>query len=438
MMTDILQADAKRRPVIGLLGASFGTGNHGVAALACGTAASVFHAYPNARFFLLDYGKEPAIHKVRHPGGTSTVELVNIRFSKKLLLRNNIAGLLFLAFLLRFLPSHGLRNRIIERNAVLKVIQDADIIGSIAGGDSFSDIYGLRRLLYVALPQILVLWMNKPLVLLPQTFGPFDSALSKRIAGYIFSHARKIYSRDRAGLETVRLQTGGNDDNGRVEFAYDMGFALEPHILPERIPPWLAQYDRKTPLVGVNINGLLYIGGYTRGNMFGLKTEYSRVIHDIVASLVRKHGVHVMLVPHVFGAGNKESDADACRSVYEKADKDTKEYIYLLNEYYDQHETKALIGHCDFFIGSRMHACIAALSQCVPAIGLAYSEKFKGVFESFGLSDLIIDMRTVNGDTANAGINRAFLRRLEIRADLNKKMLTVRPSVLGLFGRILV
>jgi len=65
---------------------------------------------------------------------------------------------------------------------------------SIAGGDSFSDIYGLRRFIYVALPQILVLLLGKPLVLLPQTYGPLKGRCSRMIARFIFRRAALICS----------------------------------------------------------------------------------------------------------------------------------------------------------------------------------------------------------------------------------------------------
>jgi hypothetical protein len=258
-----------RRLTVGLLGASFGTKNLGVAALACGTVASVFHSYPNARIFLIDYAKEPSTYKVKHPGGIALVELINIRFSKKFYLRNNIAWLLILALCFKLLPSRKWRTRLLRQNLVLKTIREADIIGSIAGGDSFSDIYGLRRLIYVALPQILVQLLGKPLVLLPQTLGPFKSTLAKAVARSIVRHSSVVYTRDPSGLEAIRELAGC--DHRRMAFAYDMGFALEPHIRTERIPAWMAEYDKSIPLVGLNVSGLLYIGGYTRRNMFGVK-----------------------------------------------------------------------------------------------------------------------------------------------------------------------
>jgi polysaccharide pyruvyl transferase WcaK-like protein len=423
------------RLTVGLLGASFGTKNLGVAALTCGTVASVFHSNPNARLFLIDYAEEPATYMVKHPGGIAKADLVNIRFSKKIYLRNNIAYLLFLAFCFKLLPSHKWRNWLLRQNLVLNAIQEANIIGSIAGGDSFSDIYGLRRLIYVALPQILVLLLGKPLVLLPQTLGPFKGTLAKVVARFIVRHARIVYTRDPSGLEAVRELTGC--DQGRLEFAYDMGFALEPNIRTERIPSWMTESDKSIPLVGLNVSGLLYIGGYTRRNMFGIKADYRRLMHDLIDFLIRKHCVHVMLVPHVIGAGvDSESDVTACHNIYIDAGDSLQGSLHLLEGEYDQHEIKALIGRCNFFIGSRMHACIAAISQCVPTVGLAYSRKFHGVFESVDMEESVIDVREFDEKSIIAAVDRAYQRRAELRAKLDSKIPTVRASVLGLFSLI--
>lgn len=420
---------------VGLLGASFGTKNLGVAALTCGIVASVFNSYPNARLFLLDYALEPTTYEVKHPGGVAKVELVNIRFSKRFFLRNNIAYLLLLAICLRLLPSGKWRTRLQRKNHVLKAIQEADIIGSIAGGDSFSDIYGFGRLIYVTLPQFLVQLLGKPLVLLPQTLGPFKSVLAKSVARSIVKRSRMVYTRDPGGLEAVRRLAGRN--HGRLAFSYDMGFGLEPHIRTERIPHWMAEYDKDIPLVGLNVSGLLYIGGYSRNNMFGIKTDYRRLIHNLIERLVRMHSVRVMLVPHVLGTGEgSESDMIACRKIYDDTKDSLRASLILLKEEYDQHEIKVLIGRCDFFIGSRMHACIAAMSQCVPTVGLAYSRKFHGVFKSVGMEELVIDIRERDGNDVNDAVDLAYQRRAELRAKLEANIPAVLASVLGLFARL--
>jgi hypothetical protein len=81
---------------------------------------------------------------------------------------NNGFLLLFLALLLRAFPLAMFRRWCLARYRALEIISEASLALSLAGGDSFSDIYGFQRLLYVCLPQYLVLAMDCPLILLPR------------------------------------------------------------------------------------------------------------------------------------------------------------------------------------------------------------------------------------------------------------------------------
>jgi colanic acid/amylovoran biosynthesis protein len=419
-----------------LLGAGFTTQNMGVWALASGAVTSVLNSYPDAQISFLDYGREPACYEINRPGGTVVVQLVNLRFSKKIWQPNHIARLLLTALLLRAIPSRSFRNRLISRDFWLRHIETADLVGSIAGGDSFGDIYGLGRLIYVALPQLLVLLLKKPLVLLPQTIGPFKGRLAKAVARYILCRAHTVYSRDYQSVEVLRAL--GCCDNVRPQFCYDMGFVVEARIRKERIPLSLTRLDPATSLVGLNVSGLLYIGGYTRKNMFGLGSDYRALVHGLIESLVQTQNAHILLLPHVFGGGgNEESDVTACDDVLRDAERRFKGHLHRTEGRYDQHELKALIGRCDFFLGSRMHACIAALSQCVPAMGLAYSDKFLGVFKSIGMEDLVIDLRGRDQDFVIELVDQAYRRRAEVRAQLELRMPSVQAAVLGLLTKIL-
>ena len=52
----------------------------------------------------------------------------------------------------------------------------------------------------------------------------------------------------------------------------------------------------------------------------------------------------------------------------------------------------------NFFVGARMHACIAAFSSGVPTVPMAYSRKFTGLFtETLGYNCLC-DMREQDED----------------------------------------
>jgi polysaccharide pyruvyl transferase WcaK-like protein len=97
---------------------------------------------------------------------------------------------------------------------------------------------------------------------------------------------------------------------------------------------------------------------------------------------------------------------------------------------------KYLIGQCDFFIGSRMHACIAALSQGVPAVGLAYSRKFLGVLRSIGVENLAVDLRECDIEKISELISVTYLSREKIQSDLARRIPPVRQTVANLFARV--
>ena len=56
-------------------------------------------------------------------------------------------------------------------------------------------------------------------------------------------------------------------------------------------------------------------------------------------------------------------------------------------------------ANMDFFIGSRMHATIGAVSSGVSTIPISYSRKFEGLFETLGYN-VSVDGRKLNTDEA--------------------------------------
>jgi len=421
-------------PTVALLGAGFTTGNHGVGALASGTLTALMHTDPDARLVFLDYGREAVVSEDRVGKREVQVETINLRFSRKLWQPNHIVRLLLTAALLKLVPSRDARRKLAARNSWLQRILDAQLHLSIAGGDSFSDIYGMRRLLYVVLPQILVLLLDKPLVLLPQTYGPFGSPLACALARYVLKRAALIYSRDKDGVQAARELVGRED--ARIQFACDMGFALEPQSPADSVRRQLETIKRDGLVAGFNVSGLLYMGGYSQNNMFGLRSDYARLVHVLLEELIQTQHAQVLLVPHVFGGDeNLESDEKACARIHAEFGQRYPGHLHYLPGRFDHHEIKYMIGQCDFFLGSRMHACIAALSQCVPAVGLAYSRKFAGVLDSIGGGSRVVDLRALSETEVLGAVREAFAQREILRRQLEGIMPSIRESVLGLFSR---
>ena len=81
-----------------------------------------------------------------------------------------------------------------------------------------------------------------------------------------------------------------------------------------------------------------------------------------------------------------------------------------------------------------MHACIAAVSQGVPAVSVAYSDKFVGVMERIGVGSAVADARCLDKQEILDVVAQTFDQRNEIRRGLLKTMTRVKSTVLSLFN----
>jgi polysaccharide pyruvyl transferase WcaK-like protein len=416
-----------------------GRKNNQYNALAASFIKLVADIRPDAKIHLLYGNRSGGVQQFKLSDKTVELDIVNFRLSPKARLNEHLFWILLLALLQRIIPFKSVRNKLIQSNRWLRTLLDADFVGEICGGDSFTGIYGMRLFLLGAIPCIIAILMRKNLVLLPQTYGPYNSAVAKHIARLIMMRAERLYCRDRDSVEVIRSLLGEKADGKDVRFCPDVAFVLES-ALPEKpnIQPALER-KKNVPLIGLNVSSLLYIGGFTRDDMFGLKVDYKEFIDTLLKHLMEQTNASVLLVPHQLL--KEEPDAcelSICRRLFESIGDKYGGRIYLVNQEYNQSESKGIIGLCDFFIGSRMHACIAALSQCIPAVGLAYSKKFKGVFQSVGADDFVIDMRQKRTDEIIEAITDAYEHRIAVTENLRRIVPVIQTQVLETFRDILL
>lgn len=424
-----------------LLGASFDTGNLGVSALAESSVKCILTRWPAAHVTLLASGRETGTHTLRLLGRDRVLRRVPVRFCKNVFLSHHYVVLFLCAFLVRLLPWSGLKARLARRSDAFKVLLETDLFVDIAGGDSFSDIYGMRRLTLGFLTRLLPLLLKKDLVMFPQTYGPFARRASRLMARFILKRTRCIYARDHAGLDYLRELLGGHWAQGRVQFAPDVAFVLDSRQ-PEDLDTDgfdVARSDRSV-VAGINVSGLIYYGGYTGRNEFGLKVDYQDLVDRIIELFLADRDTLVLLVPHVVpmgeNGGEVENDLLAC---LETRDRFLEQYpgrLFVARGRYDQAQVKHVIGKCDFFVGTRMHSCIAALSQGIPAVGLAYSKKFAGVFATAGVEDLVVDMRSATADEAVAAVERAYACRQAVAERLRGAIPGVQQQVATLLQNV--
>lgn len=413
-----------------ILGASFSTGNLGVSALAW-SAINILHSkWPSANINLLG-GRSKNKVSVRIKDSSIEIPSWPVRYSPKLFMVNHIVWMLLAASLIKFLPLF--KKCLVKKGTTLEAIYRSDLFADITGGDSFSDIYGMKRFIMGYLRKRLCQLTEKPFIMLPQTYGPFKRSFSSFLARRVLKRATYIYSRDKEGMSVVKGLIGETD---KVALSPDVAFILESKmpeqsaISNQQLAELLCK-EHKKQVVGLNVSGLLFNGGYTGNNEFGLKCIYRDMIKEIVSYFAAMPETDVMLVPHVVPVDFEvENDLIACHKLRDSLSDDIKEKVFIAEPdegqpFFDQCEIKYIIGKCDFFIGSRMHSTIAAMSQCVPAVGMAYSKKFAGVYETVGVEDCVLDMRQMDKSQILDGIKHLY----ETRECTKQKLVGIMPDV---------
>lgn len=421
-----------------LLGCSLDTGNKGVSALTASLVGILIDLYKNVSFYLLIGNKSSNSQNLVISKKKIALNVVNYRLSFRARRNEHLLYIFILAIIYRVFPSKVLKTKIRESNKWIRTLLQADFIGDIRGGDSFSDIYGLYKFILGSIPRIIVIILGKDLILLPQTYGPYKTAAARCIARYIIKKSSYIMSRDEQSINLIKGLLGNKRrDMKQVNFCPDVAFMLDSNK-PDKLNIFPPLVDKKEfSIVGMNINGLMYYGGYTKNNMFGLRLNYPKLLLALINRLLTESYVHMLLIPHTFGiAGNVDNDLDACADILNKLEKPLRSKIHFVSHEYDQNEIKGIIGYSDFFIGSRMHACIAALSQGIPTVGIAYSKKFVGVFKSIGFEEMVVDARGINTENALRKIEDIYTNSHVRKDELAEQVKKVKNDVILSFEKL--
>jgi colanic acid/amylovoran biosynthesis protein len=316
-------------------------------------------------------------------------------------------------------------------NPIVRTIRNSAAVLDISGGDSFSDIYGKKRFVAVTQPKHLALDAGIPLVLMPQTYGPFNDPARRTEASGILRRSRLAFARDVRSFALMKELLGTSFDPARHMCGVDVAFALpisEPQ--PEARDAFLDwRYRQKGRLAGFNVSGLLFNQPAEAMKLFGLKTDFQSLALAFARQLLNETDASLLLMPHVLSRpGSHESDEAAVRAVREELGAAFGDRIFVPDVADCATVAKWYISRCDWFTGARMHATIGALSSGVPALALAYSGKMHGVFESCGQGHSVVDLRSE--PTEQAVLNAMFQSFAEHGSN-RQRLAAVLPQTLA-------
>ena len=260
-----------------------------------------------------------------------------------------------------------------------KILKSSDYILDIGQGDSFADIYGEYRFKMIA-----------------------------HQAHESIANASCCMTRDKQSYAYVIKNV---PEQKNIAEYIDVAFFM-PY---EKI-----EQESGYTHIGLNISSLLWNGGYTQNNQFGLKCDYKKIVKEIIDYFLSLKHTKVHLIPHVVGAERTiENDYAVSYDLWRSYN---SQNLILAPLALSPIDIKDYIAGMDFFVGARMHATIGAFSSGVPVVPMAYSRKFNGLFVDTLQYDAMVDMKTDVDDAILSKVKMAFQNKEMLKQTIEKRM----------------
>ena len=347
----------------------------------------------------------------------------------------------------------------------LKEVRRADIVIDLSG-EHYSDNCGVISVIEHSKDILIATLLGKPIMIYAQSIGPLRTKLSSRLARFTLNRASLITLREEISRGYLQ-EVGVNKPP--IYVTADPAFLLEPaheaRVKEILLKEGIDKSDK--PLVGICVGRNTPLGEtkrspkykkITRSISYGLgyclpeklyqlyhrltglikqvrfgsnvKSGYAnnirktnKSIAQIADYLAEKFDATVLLISHIIvprGQGEREEvdERVLAEAIYQMVSK--KDKVKPISGEYTAEEVKGIIGQCDLFISMKMHACIAAMTQLVPTIPIAYGYKFYGISRMLGQEEMVCDK--ISTEELIPKIEDAWIHREEIKNELRAKV----------------
>jgi colanic acid/amylovoran biosynthesis protein len=288
---------------------------------------------------------------------------------------------------------------------LLRAYADADVV--IAAGGCYlyttSAIRGNVILLINLYSFFLGVLLGKPVYLYAQSIGPFASSIQAWLVRSALCKVRMVEFREEISgrlLEDWRLPTP-------TRAAADGAF-----LVPARAPS----------------NDLDIRGNHSQ-NTVGMtvrkwyrdpraQESYERTMAAFLDWLADERKATTVLLPQVTFVEGNDDDRVTARAIVGLMSRQDRARV--LTDELSAEEIKWLCGQTDFFVGTRMHSNIFALSLGVPTLAISYQHKTEGIMASLGLDDFVVPISAISLDVLKEQFDALVRRRHEVCVRLSE------------------
>jgi colanic acid/amylovoran biosynthesis protein len=308
-----------------------------------------------------------------------------------------------------------------ELAAEVQAAATSDLVVSTGGGYMYArgGLGGYQNLLFVLFPLVIAEREGVPLILAPQSYGPFATRLQRALVRRVLERALLVLAREETSVE---LLVAAGVAAAAITPAVDSGFAFRTHETSSlRADFGVAPSEM---LIGMTARAWLPPDA---------QTAYERALAATIDHLQADGTRRVVLIPQVMTNDLTDDDRIVQRRIAAHCVTEPLRVEALRDHY----ELMALYRELDLLIGTRFHSVIFSLISGVPCVGIAYEHKTRGIMRELDLEQWVIDIEAVTPAALIGLADRAIASSADYRVVLAERMppyIARADAVVGLFA----
>lgn len=349
------------------------TGNQGAAGMTTAIIQNLTQANPEHQFYVLSY--YPTEDAKRTLDDNVTVLSAT---PQAVILNCIISCWAALCIALHLPPAWYKKNKFIATVLQADYWLDTSGISFVDGREKF--------LIYNVMSILPALWLQCPVVKMPQALGPFQNPINRLAAKAILPRLALICAR---GQQTASHLAALNLTNYA---AYpDIAFSLRTTAADQQtakdfIPP------ATTKVIGVSPSQVVY-------NLCRRKRiPYLPILKQTIEILLETD-CRVVIFAHSGRSGTTKrhnNDLPLLDEFSQMLSPDPR--VSIVRDELTAAELRELIRACDVLLVSRFHALISAICTMTPTVTLGWSHKYDEVLQAFGIEQYSIDCAEIDAD----------------------------------------
>lgn len=241
--------------------------------------------------------------------------------------------------------------------------------------------------------------LSKPVLLFPNSVGPFRTWLGRSMAKLSLDSCDYLLIRDPISYGIVE----------KMGFKSSKVLTYDTALLFDQTVPLRAGVTLPEGLV-MGVSAGVYSNSLSKAEVEKYVTAHAQALDFAI----EKHGFSVVFLPHyISGLGGDDLEISQ-KIINQMRNKQHTQIIVTENV----PEFKALLNRMKLVISSKMHPAILAVSAFVPVLSIVYDHKQTGFFQRLGMKDCTLNIHEVSTERLTAKIECTWGRHSDLSAAL--------------------